>query len=126
MIRSTALLQVKDVIVAQHLSGTLTGVGHDGKIRWQHIDSTTRSDMNLTGTLVLTIADQGIRGIDITTGKQKFQLGPELTPVSAASNATSFLVALSGNATSGSDSIYKLSFDGIIEERWGFRECVSL
>ncbi len=109
-----------DIIVAQHLSGTLTGVGYNGTIRWQRIDSTTRSDMNLAGTLLLTIADQGIRGIDITTGTQKFQLGPELIPVSAASNATSFFVALSHNTTTGSDSVYKISFDGVIEQRWGF------
>lgn len=109
-----------DVIVAQHLSGTLTGVGHDGKIRWQLVDSTTRADMNLAGTLLLTIADQGIRCIDVTTGKQKFQLGPELTPVSAASNNSSFFVALSHNATTGADSVYKISFDGVIEQRWGF------
>ena len=111
----------KDVMIALHASGALTAFGADGKVRWQISDSASRADMNLSGNNLLVIADHVLRCFDATTGKLTFQIASTLTPVSAASDDNTFYVALSWNATTGADSVYKISANGTIDARWGFQ-----
>jgi hypothetical protein len=110
----------KDIVIALHNSGALTAFASDGKIKWQVRDPTSRADINLSGNAVLLIGDQGIRCFDVLTGKQQFQISSSLTPVAIASDNNFFYVALSWNATTGSDSVYKISGHGTIDARWGF------